>query len=550
MPDIEQQAEESAEAEVEQTESRELPLDGIQVRDLEKREIEARIVPWNSVIQTSAGREMFARGAFSDTQAGDVVLRMSHQDPPAGRGLSIEDREDGAYMAFRVSKTQKGDEILTLASDGVTKGVSVGFETVPGGTEYRSVDGHRTAVYTRAVLREVSTTWMPAYQQAQVLAIREQEEETPVAENPAEQTTAVDLSVISNQIEAAFKARDEKSDETNEKILDRLEKMEERERSAIVVPHKADAAPKFYSWLEAVLKTRAGEPLNSRQLEERELADVLLGDQYVPDAVRPEIVAFVNPRRPFLSSTNEVAAPESGAAISIPVMTQSPEADVQSEEKTEVASAALKIENALIPGITIAGAVDISMQFIRRGPRTYFDLLRRAMFAAYAAKAEAEGVAALLNGITVGSGPATTPQDGGSIDPNDLTLGQAWENAMDVALTPPDTLWLSPAAMAAFIDAKANTTNAPLYAGITSSLNAGGQSGTVSGLRVVVVPALAGSGVDAIVGPSEQYAWAEDGTFELQADKPAILGRDIALAGTIFYMPLAPAAFTTFDLAS
>lgn len=533
----------------EQSENRELPIDGIQVRDIEKREIEARIVPWNTVIQTSAGREMFSRGSFAETQAADVVLRMSHQDPPAGRGLSIEDREDGAYMAFRVSKTQKGDEILTLASDGVTKGVSVGFETVPGGTEYRNVDGHRTAVYTRALLREVSTTWMPAYAQAQVLAIREQEE-APVAESPAEPTTAVDLSVISNQISEVLKARDEKSSELNEKVLDRLEKIEERERAQIQVPAKADASPKFYDWLEATLKQRAGEPLNTRQLEERELADVLLGDQYVPDAVRPEIVAFVNPRRPFLQSTAEVAAPESGAAISIPVMTQAPIADVQSEEKTEVASQALTIENALIPGITIAGAVDVSYQFIRRGPRTYFDLLRRALFAAYAAKAEAEGIAALLNGITIGTAPAVTPNDGGDIDPNNLTLGSAWENSMDVALVPPDTMWLSPAAMGAFIDAKADTTNVPLYSTITSQLSAGGQAGTVSGLRVVTVPALADSGVDAIVGPSELYAWAEDGTFELQADKPAVLGRDLALASIMFFMPLAPAAFTTFTLAS
>lgn len=533
-----------------QTENRELPLDGILVRDIEKREIEARIVPWNSVIQTSAGREMFSRGAFSDTQAGDVVLRMSHQDPPAGRGLSLDERDDGAYMSFRVSRTVKGDEILTLASDGVTKGVSVGFETVPGGTEYRNVDGQRTAVYTRAILREVSTTWMPAYAQAQVLAIREQEETSVAEETAAEKTTAVDFSVLSNQISEALKARDEKSSELNEKVLDRLEKIEERDRAMIQVPVKSDSAPKFYDWLEAAMKQRSGEPLNTRQLEERDLADVLLGDQYVPDAVRPEIVAFINPRRPFLSSTSEVVAPESGMTISIPVVTQTPIADVQSEEKTEVASQALKIENALIPGLMVAGAVDISYQFIRRAPRTYFDMLRRALFAAYAAKGEAEAVAALLNGITIGNNSPVTPNDGGSIDPNNLTLGSAWENSMDVALMPPDTLWLSPSAMAEFIDAKASGTNAPLYSTITSQLSAGGQAGTVSGLRVVTVPALSDSGVDAIVGPSEQFVFAEDGTFELQADKPSILGRDIALAGTLWFMPLAPAAFTTFDLAS
>ena len=541
-----------AEIEEEQprSETRELVTDGLMVRGMERREIEARIVPWSSVIQTSAGREMFSRGAFSDTQAGDVVLRMSHQDPPAGRGISLEDRADGAYMTFRVSKTAKGDEILTLASDGVTKGVSIGFESMPGGTEYQVVDGHRTTVYTRANLREVSTTWMPAYPQAQVLAIREKEE-SPMAEAPAETTTAVDLSAITSQITTALEARDAKSTEYQEKVLDRLEKIEERERAQITIPNTDRPQPKFLDWLEVMLKKRSGEVLPSSFLEQRALADVLLSDQYVPDAVRTEVVAFINPRRPFLQSTPESAFPTGSAAISIPVVTQSPIADVQSEEKTEVASQALKIENALVQAKMIAGAVDVSYQFIRNGPRTYFDILRRAMLAAYAASAEAEAINELLNGVTVG-GTGVTPQDGGTIDPENLLLGDAWQNSMDVALVPPDTLWLSPAAMAAFIDAKvdANNGNLPLYSNIVSNITAGSQTGTVSGLRVIQVPALANSGVDAIVGPADQFTWAEDGTFELTADRPAVLGRDIAIAGSMLYMPLAPAAFTTFALVS
>lgn len=536
-------------AETDSAQRRELVTEGILVRDAEKREIEARIVPWDSVIQTSAGYEMFARGAFADTQAQDVVLRMSHQDPPAGRGISMEDRADGAYMVFRVSKTAKGDEILTLASDGVTKGVSVGFETIPGGTEFRAIDGHRTAVYTRAALREVSTTWMPAYPQAQVLAIREQED-SPMAEATAEPTApAVDTSAIVSQIELALAKRDEKATEVQEKVLDRLEKIEERHRADFSVPTTEKKAPQFIDWLEIQLKRKAGETIPASVLQERELADVLLSDQYVPDAVRTEVVAFINPRRPFLNSTPEVAFPTGSAAISIPVVTQSPIAGVQSEEKTEVASQALKIENALVQAQMIAGAVDVSYQFIRNGPRTYFDILRRQLFAAYAAQAEAEAIAALLSGLTVGS-TTLDPEDGGTIDPNNLLLGDAWQQSMDVALVPPDTLWLSPAAMAAFIDAKADGTNLPLYGQITSSINAGGQTGSVSGLRVITVPALTGSGVDAIVGPSEQFVWAEDGTFELTADKPAILGRDIALAGSLLSMPLAPEAFTTFALVS
>jgi len=101
-----------------------------------------------------------------------------------------------------------------------------------------------------------------------------------------------------------------------------------------------------------------------------------------------------------------------------------------------------------------------------------------------------------------------------------------------------------------FIDAKDTGSNRPLYSQITSNIAAGAVQGSVSSLRFVPVPALADSGVDAIIGPSNQFAWAEDGVFELSADKPAILGRDLAIATYMFFMPLAPAAFTTYTLAS
>jgi hypothetical protein len=253
-----------------------------------------------------------------------------------------------------------------------------------------------------------------------------------------------------------------------------------------------------------------------------------------------------------LATTDSVAAPEGVTSIQIPVVTDLPEAGVQSVEKTEVASNALNIASATVNGVTVAGAVDISYQFIRRGPRTYFDLLRRAMLSALNATAEAEAIAALLNGISYGTGPTTvTPTAGeGPLDPMDLELGDAWINSMEVVGEEPDTLWLSPTAVKQFIDAKDNGTNRPLYSTINSDITAGAARGSVQGLRFVPVPALADSGVDAIVGPSSYFAWAEDGTFELSADKPAILGRDIALATYMFFMPLAPAAFTTYSLSS
>ena len=155
----------------------------VQIRDAAKRELDVRLVPWNSPIDTLQGRELLERGAFAGTDPSSVLLMgPSHEarigmnqagQPqfirvPAGKGIAIDEREDAAYATFRVSKTQTGDEILALAEDGIVGGVSIEFSEVPGGSVIETRNGRRTKIHRRVQLTGLSTTHRPAYKEAVV----------------------------------------------------------------------------------------------------------------------------------------------------------------------------------------------------------------------------------------------------------------------------------------------------------------------------------------------------------------------------------------------
>ena len=263
----------------------------------------------------------------------------------------------------------------------------------------------------------------------------------------------------------------------------------------------------------------------------------------VPAAFSPTVIGIMNTRSQFLSSTTQIPAPAQGMTLTIPRLTQRATAATQATEKTAIESTALKSELASFAAQTIAAGADVSIQMIKRSSPGTMDLLMRDMARAYGFVADQNAIAALF---AAGTTPGTA-----NIDPEDLLIGEAWTNSITNYGEPPDTLWLSSAAVQSFIDAKADTTNAPLYSNLVANITTGNlPAGAVSGLRPVYCPALDGTTVDVMIGPSGGFVWAEDGAFELAVDNPTLAGRDIAIVGILFYVPRYPLAFTTYDIGS
>jgi len=471
---------------------------------------------------------------------------------PVGRSMKVWEDDSGPHVTFKVARTQAGDDIMALAEDRIVRGVSVEFTEVPGGTSIERRGGRRVRVHNRVALSGASMTYRPAYgEQAAVLATRSQEKETAVAEDlevPA--SGAVDNSAL-----IAFMTEQRNESQTwASKMLDRLASLEERARSqSIEFPGAPSDAPSLTmgQWTAIALKSLAGDRLSGdemRSLEQvRTLDDVITSDNtgVVPPAYSTEIRGVIDTSRPFLATTRRLETPSAGTQLNVPIITQRPTTAVQSTEKSEVDSTKTIIGTNAFNMVTIAGAGDLSIQIIKRSSPSFLALWLELLAEAYAIDAEDQALRALYN-ATGGGVTAADP-----LNPANLSLGGAFQTSFNAIRRPPDTLWLSTEAVGEFIDAKATTTNQPLYPGLTASATAaGGITGTISGLRVVHVPALDAHGSFGIVGPSAGFAWAEDGTYELQADVPSKAGRDVGIVGMMWFVPWYPAAFTLYNVAS
>lgn len=143
------------------------------------RTIVGIVVPYNHEQQiTRSLREVFLPGAFSAvTRAAHRVKLLVGHDAnqlPQGRATLLREEAAGLYGEFRVSKTQRGDELLELVADGAVDQFSVGFQPLQ---DRKRADGVIERV--RAHLAEVSLVTFGAYGMAAAVAGIREQSQTP-----------------------------------------------------------------------------------------------------------------------------------------------------------------------------------------------------------------------------------------------------------------------------------------------------------------------------------------------------------------------------------
>lgn len=124
------------------------------------------------------GHDVVEPGAFAKTlvERGNKVrfLWQHDQREPIGRPIEMREDDHGLFIKAIVSDTARGRDALALLRDNAISGLSIGYDAIPGGTEYSTgSDGESIRRLKELRLWEFSLVSMPMNESATVTALKE-----------------------------------------------------------------------------------------------------------------------------------------------------------------------------------------------------------------------------------------------------------------------------------------------------------------------------------------------------------------------------------------
>lgn len=525
----------------------------LEIRDIDQREVWGRIIPYGEQILIRGKPESFTHGALADVDITKVKL-LDHHRRAIGKGLALEERADGAYAGFRISKTAAGDEMLELANDGVIDSFSPGF--VPG---VQTPAG----VHTRlSSLPEVSLVTFPAYAGAKVLSVREQESEmpetTPIAGDAVELVPAtVDLGPLETRMDT-FAAQ-----------LDRLQTTVE----APAVPVSAHKITPL-RWFHATVQENFNKNGQYREaleadfqaalpaiLETRALDNVVgTYPQAIPSTdasglvleefIGGQLVNVLDTRRPLFSSMGSFPMPKSGVAR-IPIVTQHTEVAARGAQKSAVPSRSLIVDSKLFEAEWFAGAVDIALELIRTAELPVLEMVWNDLLGQYAIATE-DGIADLFDAAVTAGGftftgtalPTTTYAAFAEAVATAAITVRTNSGAPATKLAVTAAQWVD---LVAMVDANDRRQFAGSPSNSDGTINLNAESFTLpGGIDVFYAPGIA----RAYLYNGESFRVADGGPERVEALNVELMGHDLGLLGRVMLVPRIPAGVVVFGVSA
>lgn len=336
----------------------------IRATDSEQRTVEGVAVPFNETIDIGGGwSERFEKGAV-DTNA-DVKLFRDHKEI-IGKVTEMEESDDGLLIRAKISDTSLGNETLELVKDGAIRSFSVGF--IPVVDEKKD----KTIIRKKVDLKEVSLVAFPAYDNAAVLAVRE--------EKTSEETNMENTTDYSAEIA---------------EVRNHAEELERR--LDVIATAKTPEVPavQFRSYGEYVKGVAKGDEAAlalHRTFTGADTSDTVMKNAWVSDTVR-----ILNAGRPTFSVFSSAALPADGNNVEYPVInTDTLAVAEQAAEGDTLSYGKITLTSATAPIKTYGGYTDMSRQVVERSSVNYVDTAFRAMVAKYAATTNAAVRAKLI----------------------------------------------------------------------------------------------------------------------------------------------------------
>jgi HK97 family phage prohead protease len=487
--------------------------------DTDARTISGRIVTWDEVGNTSAGKTKFAKDSIALKQ---VKLFIDHNmDKPIGKVLDFDSNEQGIDATFKIANTQRGNDALVEAMEGLKDGFSVGIKL----SEYDNTD--EGLVVKMSQLVEVSLVETPAIDSARVSEVAasddptHEQEGSDMTETPELQTEN-EVSVEAAKVEAAAI----------------------RTSAPVFTAPRVDTNVTAGQYVHAQIKASQGDADARDLVAALEVATVSENTGMVPPNYLRDIIGIIDDSRPFINSIERAPLPPSGMKIFTPKLgTQATVA--QTAEGVEFDSTDTTVTFQEDNIVKFAGANIINVELLDRSDPSFLDLLLRELAASYAQQTDAYASriachnSANSDGETIYGAVAAGIADSYNVmrfTPNRLLVAPSGgEDGIDFA------------GLLGAVDGN----DRPLFAAAAPQnaaglMTQGSTAGTVAGLSLVVDPNFPGNNTNekyAVVYPSAAMRFHESGTLQLRSNVVANGRVEIGVYGYVAVVNKYPTAF-------